>query len=107
LAGRLCTMKVTLMRHGGQAAAIRLRLPPKELDTDALPKDAAAELAQLVAAAVPVAKGDRDSRARDAMSYTITVEDDGRSTVLTQSDTTMSPAFAALLSWLEKHFPQQ
>ncbi|MFI6768097.1 protealysin inhibitor emfourin [Streptomyces sp. NPDC050355] len=100
-------MKVTLARHGGQAAAILLRLPPKVLDTDALPKNAAAELAQLVAAAAPAAEKDRPGRARDAMSYTITVEDGGRSTVLAQSDTTMSPAFAALLGWLEKHFAQQ
>ncbi|MGW6080880.1 protealysin inhibitor emfourin, partial [Streptomyces sp. NPDC055186] len=46
-------------------------------------------------------------RARDAMSYTITVENNGRLTVLTQSDTTMTPEFAALLGWLEKHFVQQ
>ncbi|MFI2367553.1 protealysin inhibitor emfourin [Streptomyces sp. NPDC018833] len=100
-------MKVTLATHGGQAAAIHLRLPPKVLDADALPKNAAAELSQLVAAAVPVAEEDRPGRARDAMSYTITVEEGGRSTVLTGSDATMSPAFAALLSWLENHFAQQ
>lgn len=96
-------MRVTLATHGGQAAAIQLRLPPKVLDTDALPEHTAAELTQLVAAAVPVPQEDRPGRAPDAMSYTITVEDAGHSTVLTQSDTTMSPAFAALLSWLQKH----
>ncbi|AKJ14706.1 hypothetical protein ABB07_32995 [Streptomyces incarnatus] len=97
-------MKVTLATHGGQAAAIHLRLPPRVLDTDVLPEDAAAELARLVAAAVPAAEEERHGRAPDAMSYTITVEDEGRSTVLTQSDAAMSPAFAALLGWLEKHF---
>ncbi|MFC0844045.1 protealysin inhibitor emfourin [Streptomyces noboritoensis] len=100
-------MKVTLETHGGQAAAINLRLPPKVLDTDTLPEDASAELARLVAGAVPAPAAERPDRARDAMSYTITVDDDGRSTVLTQSDTTMSPAFASLLSWLETHFAQQ
>ncbi|WP_406340391.1 protealysin inhibitor emfourin [Streptomyces sp. NBC_00648] len=100
-------MKVTLETHGGQAAAINLRLPPKVLDTDTLPKNASAELARLVAGAVPVPTAERPDHARDAMSYTITVEDDGRSTVLTQSDTTMSPEFATLLSWLENHFAQQ
>ncbi|GAB7110078.1 hypothetical protein JCM4814A_83930 [Streptomyces phaeofaciens JCM 4814] len=98
-------MKVTWATHGGQAAGIRLSLPPKALDTDALPANAAAELAELVAAAVPVAEEERPSRARDAMSYTITVEDGGRSTVLTRSDATMTPAFAALLDWLEEHAP--
>ncbi|PKV89713.1 protealysin inhibitor emfourin [Streptomyces sp. TLI_146] len=100
-------MKVTLETHGGQAAAINLRLPPKVLDTDTLPADASAELTRLLAGAVPAPTPERPDRARDAMSYTITVEDEGRSTVLTQSDTTMSPAFAALLSWLENHFAQQ
>ncbi|MEU6527237.1 protealysin inhibitor emfourin [Streptomyces sp. NPDC046924] len=101
-------MKVTLATHGGQAAAIRLRLPPKALDTDTLPTKTAAELAELVAAAGPAAEEERPpGRARDAMSYTITVENNGRLTVLTQSDTTMTPEFAALLGWLEKHFVQQ
>ncbi|WP_327696073.1 protealysin inhibitor emfourin [Streptomyces sp. NBC_00459] len=99
-------MRVTLAKHGGQAAAIQRRLPPKELDSDALSANDAAELARLVAAAaVPAAEVDRSGRARDAMSYTITVEEGGRSTtVLTQSDTTMSPGFAALLRWLETHW---
>ncbi|MET9960005.1 protealysin inhibitor emfourin [Streptomyces sp. NPDC006326] len=94
-------MKVTLATHGGLAGAINLRLPPKVLDTEALPENAAAELAQLVAAAVPTPEADRPGRARDAMSYTITVEDGGRLTVLKQSDADMSPAFAALLTWLQ------
>ncbi|MFI9150434.1 protealysin inhibitor emfourin [Streptomyces sp. NPDC053367] len=100
-------MKVTLATHGGQAAAIQRRLPPDVLDSDDLPEDAAAELARLVAAALAQdAEGPSGpGRARDAMSYTITVEDGGRSTVLTRSDTTMSPAFAALLDWLEQRLP--
>ncbi|MER6631540.1 protealysin inhibitor emfourin [Streptomyces sp. NPDC000987] len=101
-------MKVTLATHGGQAAAIRLRLPPEVLDTDTLPTNTAAELAELVAAVGPAAGTERPpGRARDAMSYTITVENDGRTTVLTQSDTTMTPEFAALLGWLERHFAQR
>lgn len=94
-------MKVTWETHGGQAAAIRLGLPPKELDSDDLPENRAGELDRLVAAAVPEAEEKGPSRARDAMSYTITVEDDGPPIVMTRSDVTMSPAFAALLRWLE------
>jgi hypothetical protein len=103
-------MKVTLATHGGQAAAIRLRLPPKAVDTDALPENAATELSRLVKAALHAPKEDREDRpaqARDAMSYTITVDEEGRSTALTQSDTTMSPEFAALLDWLERHFAEE
>ncbi|WP_053691243.1 protealysin inhibitor emfourin [Streptomyces sp. WM6372] len=100
-------MKVTLVTHGGLAAAVNLRLPPKVLDTDTLPENAAPELARLVAAAVATPKADQPNRARDAMSYTITVEDGGRSTVLKQSDAAMTPAFADLLTRLQKYLEQQ
>ncbi|MFE2532143.1 protealysin inhibitor emfourin [Streptomyces sp. NPDC059371] len=100
-------MRVTWEAQGGQAAAIRLSLPPKVLDTDDLSESTAGELDRLVAAAAPEAGGERPSRARDAMSHTITVEDGGGSTTLTQSEAAMSPAFAALLGWLEKHVAQQ
>jgi emfourin len=41
------------------------------------------------------------------MSYTITIEDGGRQTVLKQSDTAMSPAFAALLTWIQSHLAKE
>lgn len=96
-------MKVTLARHGGFAAGIRR--PPRTVDSVALPETAAQELTRLVSAAknAPGTADDGPGRARDAMSYTITVEESGQSTVLRQSDTTMSPTFAALLEWLERH----
>lgn len=98
-------MKVTLATHGGQAAAMRLRLPPRVVDTNALPKSAADELARLVAAAkaAPADKEESPGSARDAMSYTLTIEDAGSPITLRQSDTTMSPAFDALLGWFAKH----
>ncbi|MEU9303272.1 protealysin inhibitor emfourin [Streptomyces sp. NPDC048269] len=98
-------MKVTLESYGGLAAVIRRQ--PKALDTAALPEDAAAALIRLVAAAVAMPVEDRADRARDAMTYTITVEDDDHATVLEQSDAAMSPAFTTLLTWLKKHFAQQ
>lgn len=101
-------MRVTLATHGGLAAPVIAGLPPDVVDTDALPESAAAELSRLVAAAVPAtatATGDREShrRAPDAMSYSITVEEGGHSSVLVQSDSDMSPEFAALLRWLKEH----
>jgi hypothetical protein len=97
-------MRVTLATHGGQAAGIYLGLPARVVDSDELPEPAAEKLSQLVAAAKAVdVSAASDERARDAMSYTITVEDRGRSTVLAQSDVTMSREFAELLAWLEEH----
>ena len=97
-------MRVTLATHGGQAAGINIRLPPRVLDSATLPEPAAKTLSHLVAAAKSVeVSAASDQRARDAMSYTITVEDSGRSTVLTQSDVTMTREFAELLAWLQEH----
>lgn len=100
-------MKVSLETYGGLAAVTNLRRPPLVLDTVALPEDAAAELARLVAAAVSMPPEETDDRARDAMGYTITVEEGDRPTTLEQSDGAMTPAFAALLTWLRKHFAQR
>jgi len=96
-------MKVTLTTHGGLTAGIRR--PPSIVESSALSEPAAAELTRLVAAAKgdPAVKAVKPGRARDAMTYTITVEEDGQPTVLRQSDTAISPAFAALLTWLQRH----
>lgn len=98
-------MKINLAKHGGQAAGMFLGRPPRVLDTDTLPPSAAEELAMLVEAAknTTAALEAGPGRARDVMSYTITVEDRGHQTVLKQSDNNMSPAFKNLLVWLERH----
>jgi|SRR5690349_4101656 len=97
-------MRIALATRGGLAAALNRRLPPRVLDTDSLPPEQAGEARRLVAAASAAGGGTTGAgRARDAMSYQITVEDGGRSTTLTGSDVSMSPAFAALLSWVERH----
>jgi hypothetical protein len=97
-------MKITLSTYGGLAAGIRR--PPRIVESSGLPVAAAAELARLVAA-VKAEKASQEQgpgRARDAMSYKITLdEDDSKTTAITQSDTTMTPAFAALVQWLERH----
>lgn len=97
-------MRIALATHGGQAAAINRGLPPRVLDTDSLPPEQADEARRLVAAASAEGGGPAGTgRARDAMSYQITVDDGARPTTLTGSDVAMSPAFATLLSWLERH----
>lgn len=99
-------MKVKLATDGGLAAAVLADLPPQVVDTDTLPQEAAAELERLVSAAArSVAEGTEEPSglARDAMTYSITIEEGGRASVLVQSDTTMSPPFAALLRWLRQH----
>ncbi|MEW2051337.1 protealysin inhibitor emfourin [Streptomyces sp. NPDC005476] len=98
------------MTEGGLAATVLAGLPPQVLNTDTLSEEAAAELHRLVAAAArSVAEGTEEpsSLARDAMSYSITAEEGGHASVLVQSDTTMSPEFAALLRWLKEHAGRQ
>lgn len=97
-------MRIILEQHGGLAAGIRRR--PRIVETGALSPEAVREVARLVAEAkaAPVPGGGGVRRAPDAMSHTITVEDDGQPPlVLRQSDAGMSDAFAALLEWLEEH----
>ncbi|MFJ8017791.1 protealysin inhibitor emfourin [Streptomyces sp. NPDC096339] len=98
---------MTLQSYGGLAAVTDPYSPPGVLDTATLPETAAAELAELLAAAVSTPPEDESGRARDAMSHTITVEDGDSMTVLEQSDGAMTPAFGALLGWLKKHFARQ
>lgn len=99
-------MKVTLAQHGGFAAGIRQ--PDRVVDSAKLPGESAEELAHLVAAtrAIPSPAGDKLERARDAMSYTLTLEDDdGTQTVMRQSDVDMTPPFASLIDWIRRHAP--
>jgi hypothetical protein len=98
-------MKVSLAKHGGQAAGILLGRPPRVLDTSTLPPTTAEEICRLVEAATAVSPAEEDGsrRARDAMSYTITVEDGDRQTVFKCSDTNLSHALANLLVLLERH----
>ena len=97
-------MKVALAQHGGQAAGINLRRAPRIVEATALDEVKASELRRLAAAAASATAPERTGRARDEMSYTITIEDGGHETVLSQSDTAMSPEFGKLLAWLQRYF---
>jgi hypothetical protein len=98
-------MKISLAKHGGQAAGMLLGRPPRVLDTGTLPPTAAEEISRLIEAAKSAspAEDNGPGRARDAMSYTITVEDGDCETVLKCSDANMFPPFAHLLGMLERH----
>lgn len=94
-------MRVTLTTRGGLAAAIGPRV--RVVSSDALDAEGEQELRRLVADASSASRDADDRAGRDVMSYTVTVDDDGDVRELRASDTTMSAAFAALLSWLEQH----
>jgi hypothetical protein len=99
-------MKVSLATHGGQIASINLGRRPQVVDSSSLPVSEAEELAHLVAAAKTSQPARDVSRglARDAMSYTITIEEDGSTVTLDQSDMTASSAFIALRDWIRAHW---
>ncbi|HEX8346000.1 MAG TPA: protealysin inhibitor emfourin [Actinoplanes sp.] len=106
-------MRVILKEHGGLAAAINRHAPARVADTRSLPADQAAELDRLVRAALSAAAGQPadpnaspaagPGTARDAMSYTVIVEDAAGTSVLTGSDTAASQQFSELLRWLQDH----
>jgi hypothetical protein len=97
-------MKVTLVQRGGLSAGINLQRPPQVVDDATLDGTEAAELKALADAAIAAPAGRASGKARDEMSYVITVEDQGRESILSQSDTTMSAEFGKLLAWLRRHF---
>jgi hypothetical protein len=96
-------MKVSLSKHGGQAAGIYLDRPPQVVDSTALDEAEASELKRLATAAASAAVPAHSGRARDEMSYTVTIDENGHQTVLSQSDTAMSDDFGKLLAWLRRH----
>jgi hypothetical protein len=96
-------MKITLTKHGGFAAG--MFRPPSIVESSTLAAADAAELSRLVMAVkmAPVERGEEPGQARDAMSYTMTIEEDGaETTVITQSDINMSSAFADLMQWIDR-----
>lgn len=97
-------MIVSLSKHGGLAAGVRLRQPPLKVNAEALPPEAAHDLAEMVDAA---AKADAPSAPSephpDSMSYTITVERDGTTLTLKARNSAMSPPFRDLRDWIERH----
>jgi hypothetical protein len=96
-------MKITLTKHGGFAAG--MFRPPSIVASSTLAAADAAELSRLVMAVkmAPIERGEEPGQARDAMSYTMTIEEDGaETTVITQSDINMSPAFADLIQWIDR-----
>ncbi|MFI7601441.1 protealysin inhibitor emfourin [Actinoplanes sp. NPDC049681] len=98
-------MRVTLQEHGGLAAAINRVAAVRVADTRLLLPEQAEELARLTDAALgtDAAPPAGPAAARDAMSYTVTVEDAGTTRVLTGSDTDASPQFAHLVRFLQDH----
>lgn len=99
-------MRVALATHGGLAAGIFQSREPAVVDTAMLGDADAREITALVAAATAAGGRTRPGTpsGADAMAYTITVEN-GDTHVLRQSDTSMTPEFAALLTWLQSHAP--
>lgn len=93
-------MKVTIKESGGLAPGMRRR--EQTIESESLPKAKAEELARLVEAAKysRTSEAESDKRGRDAVSYTIHVEDQGESTELKQSDTTITQPVAELIEWV-------
>ncbi len=97
-------MIVSLSKHGGLAAGIRLRQPPLKVDAEALPPEAARDLAEMVDAAAKADAPPAPSEPHpDSMSYTITVERDGTTLTLKARNSAMSPPFRELRDWIERH----
>ena len=96
-------MKVSVSTYGGQAATVKR--PPLVVDSAALGDEGKDELRRLVAAAAQACEQvpDGPGSARDAMSYAITVEDEGISRVLEATDGSVPAEFAELRRYVRNH----
>lgn len=98
-------MKISLSERGGFAATTRMSAPARVLDVATLPAKDAATLAHLISAARAAPAPAGGGGARDAMRYTLSIDDDGQVTTLAQGDAGMTDAFAALRDWVRDHLP--
>ena len=97
-------MIVSLSKHGGLAAGVRLRQPPIVVDAAALPEQAARALGDMIDAAVKANSPASPAEPHpDSMSYTITVERDGTTVTLKAANLAMSAPFRELRDWIERH----
>jgi len=93
-------MRMTLQVHGGIAAIRRKAL---SMDTALLQPEQAnivENLARTVTATAPVPSVEP---LPDAMSYTLTIEDDGKKSVVKQRDGSITPEFQRLLDQFATH----
>lgn len=96
-------VKLTLQKHGGLAAG--LRQAPCIVESSDLPPSQQVELSRLVELlnTAPTNNTAGPGRMRDAMSYHISIDDEGQVTDHRAMDLNMSEAFANLKTWLERH----
>jgi len=98
-------MKISIATHGGWGGRFAA---PISVDTATMPPELAGEATRLAAAAeaahgaVDTAASTPRSRAPEAQSYTITVEDDGRCRTLKASDVGGDPHLTALVDWVKQ-----
>jgi hypothetical protein len=96
-------VKATLREFGGPIDPTGQRA--RIVDTGSMNQETADELARLVAEAKtqPPGPDATAGKGRDMMSYSITIEQDGRSLVLKQSDATRTQAFIDLQNWIKQN----
>jgi hypothetical protein len=96
-------MKVTLTQDGGLAGAIQR--PSQVLDSSLLSATEVNELTRLVQAAKtnPSVPEIYPGKARDVITYSITIDGGTQTINLSQSDADMSTEFGELLNWIARH----
>lgn len=97
-------MRVTLKTRGGYlAASPKMRGLVHEVDSETLGVGAQAELRRLVESAKTAESMQGSESAVEAESHLITVDSDGESLTLRQTDDAMSPEFRNLAKWIKDH----
>jgi|KBSMisStandDraft_5_1062788.scaffolds.fasta_scaffold86951_2 hypothetical protein len=95
-------MKVSVRTYGGLMGG--LGQPAHVIDDAGLGDSEKAELRRLVAAAATTVTRPRSTeQLRDAQTYEIEIDDDGKVVTLEATDGSVPPGFAALRDWLRDH----
>jgi hypothetical protein len=96
-------LKATLREFGGPIDPTGQRA--RVVDTGSMSKEMADKRARLVAEAEARTPGPDATagKGRDMMTYSITIEQDGQTLVLKQSDATRTQAFVELQDWIRQN----
>jgi len=99
-------LRISLEKDGGWPP--RTALQPKAVEVDQLPAETVAHVRGLAASLKKSGQPEtrQPSAARDAISYSIVIDDNGERLSFKQRDAQMTREFDAMLNWLEDHFAQ-
>ena len=100
-------MRISLVEDGGWSPTVTPNI--KVVDLTEIDKHSATQGRSLAEKLMKMSDeaGPENPHSRDAIQFTITIENEGKSVVFTSKSTEINPNFAELLSWLKQQLAAQ